>query len=116
MAQDKRKFQILTDEVMNNRSKKGACRSKLIRLGQYDLSAASRSRERVLFITYRQTLARDIVRNFGKLGCTCDLDSYDDPSVWNVPCLTVQPDSLMNIFEMRDGCGLRHDMIRLDES
>ena len=43
----------------------------------------ARNPERVLLITYRQTLARDIIRNFGKLGFKSYLDSYDDPSVWN---------------------------------
>ena len=28
----------------------------------------ARNPERVLFITYRQTLARDLMKNFGKLG------------------------------------------------
>ena len=46
-------------------------------------------------ITYRQTLARGIMCNFGQLGFKNYLDSYDDPSVWNVPRLIVQLNSLM---------------------
>ena len=67
-------------------------------------------------------MARDIVRNFGKLGFESYLDSYDDPSVWNSPRLIVQLDSLMNIFERSEdvlsgeGFHLRYDMIFLDES
>ena len=41
-----------------------------------------RDPKRVLFITYRQTLARDIMRNFGKLGFKNYLDSNKDPGVW----------------------------------
>ena len=82
----------------------------------------SRKPDRVLFVTYRQTLARDIMRNFGKLGFKNYLDSYDDPSVWNAPRLIVQLDSLMHIFERSDdvisgnGFHLRYDMIILEES
>ncbi|MFM7985384.1 MAG: hypothetical protein ACKPKO_39330, partial [Candidatus Fonsibacter sp.] len=57
----------------------------------------ARKPERVLFITYRQTLARDIMRNFCKLGFKSYLDSHDVPSVWNAPRLIVQLDSLMHI-------------------
>ncbi|MFM7982793.1 MAG: hypothetical protein ACKPKO_26065, partial [Candidatus Fonsibacter sp.] len=88
MTPDQRKFQTLTDEVMNNPAKKA-----LIGRSQYGSGNTtffqrlvnSRNPERVLFITYRQTLARDIMRNLGKLGFKSDLDSYDDPSVWNAP-------------------------------
>ncbi|MFM7983244.1 MAG: hypothetical protein ACKPKO_28380, partial [Candidatus Fonsibacter sp.] len=81
----------------------------------------ARNPERVLFVAYRQTLERDIMRNFGKLGFNNYLDSYDDPSVWNAPRLIVQLDSLMHIFESSDdvidgeGFQLRYDMIILDE-
>ena len=44
-----------------------------------------RNPQRVLFITYRQTLARDIMRNFSRLGFKNYLDSYEDPEVWNAP-------------------------------
>ena len=73
-------------------------------------------------MTYRQTLARDIMRNGGKLGFKNYLDSHEDPSVWNAPRLIVQLDSLMNIFTRSDdvlngeGFQLRYDMIILDES
>ena len=82
----------------------------------------TRKPERVMFITYRQTLARDIMRNFGKLGFKNYLDSHDDPSVWNAPRLIIQLHSLMNIFTRSDdvlngeGFNLRYDMIILDES
>ncbi|MFM7982917.1 MAG: hypothetical protein ACKPKO_26695, partial [Candidatus Fonsibacter sp.] len=81
-----------------------------------------RTPKRVLFISYRQTLARDIMRKFGKLNFKNYLDSHDDPSVWNAPRLIVQLDSLMNIFTRSDdvlnseGFNLRYDMIILDES
>ncbi|MFM7983016.1 MAG: hypothetical protein ACKPKO_27200, partial [Candidatus Fonsibacter sp.] len=81
----------------------------------------SRKPERVLFITYRQTLARNIMRNFGKLGFKNYLDSYEDPSVWNAPRLIVQLDSLMNILERSDdvrsgsGFDLRYGMISVEE-
>ena len=76
----------------------------------------SRKPERVLFVTYRRTLARDIMRNFGQLGFKNYLDSYDDPSVLNAPRLIVQLDILMNIFTRSDdvlsgeGFQLRYDM------
>ncbi|MFM7985247.1 MAG: hypothetical protein ACKPKO_38605, partial [Candidatus Fonsibacter sp.] len=82
----------------------------------------TRKPERVLFITYHQTLARDIMRNFGKLGFNNYFDSHDDPSVWNAPRLIVQLDSFMHIFTRSDdvlngdGFNLRYDMIILDES
>ena len=57
----------------------------------------ARNPERVLHITYRQTLARDIMKNFGKLGFKSYLDSYDDPSVWNSKRLIVQIDSLLQV-------------------
>ena len=77
--------------------------------------------ERVLFITYRQTLARGIVKNFGKLGFKNYLDSYDDPSVWNSKRLIVQVDSLLQVFNKNDGFLIEgkfkaYDMIILDES
>jgi hypothetical protein len=82
----------------------------------------ARNPKRVLFITYRQTLARDIMRNFGKLGFKNYLDSYDDPSVWNAPRLIVQVDSLLNVLQKNDkfissgSFSLKYDMIILDES
>jgi hypothetical protein len=39
--------------------------------------------QRVLFITYRQTLARDIMRNFESLGFANYLDAYDKPRTWD---------------------------------
>ena len=76
---------------------------------------------RVLFITYRQSLARDIMRNFKQLGFKNYLDAYDDPSVWNNPRLIVQLDSLMNVmvkndrFMGEDVFDAHYDLIVLDE-
>ena len=53
--------------------------------------------ERVLFITYRHTLALDIMRNFGKLQFKNYLDACNDPTIWDAPRLNIQLDSLMNI-------------------
>ncbi|MFM7982292.1 MAG: hypothetical protein ACKPKO_23530, partial [Candidatus Fonsibacter sp.] len=125
MSPDQAMFRTLTNDVMDNpankllivRSRYGSGKTTFVqRLVNF------RKPERVLFITYRQTMARDIMRNFGKLGFKNYLDSYDDPSVWNAPRLIVQLDSLMNIFERSDdvlsgeGFQLRYDMIILDES
>ncbi len=43
--------------------------------------------KRVLFVTYRQTLARDIMRNFKKLGFNNYLDRHENPRVWESPRL-----------------------------
>ena len=78
--------------------------------------------ERVLFITYRQSLARDIRRNFRSLGFANYLDAHDDPSVWNSPRLIVQLDSLRNVMLKSDDYLMtgewngRYDLIVLDES
>ena len=78
--------------------------------------------ERVLFITYRQTLALDIMRNFGKLQFKNYLDACNDHSIWDAPRLNIQLDSLMNIrlndgpFMTDDDFDLRYDTIVLDES
>ena len=98
MSPDQAKFKTLTKEVMDNPDKKS-----LVVRSRYGSGKTTflqrlvkpRKLERVLFVTYRQTLARDIMRNFGKLGFQNYLDSYDDPSVWNVPRLIVQLNSLM---------------------
>ena len=78
--------------------------------------------ERVLFITCRQTLALDIMRNFGKLQLKNYLDARNDPSIWGAPRLIIQIDSLMHILlndgpcMNGDGYDLRYDIIVLDES
>ena len=61
-----------------------------------------RNPERVLFITYRQTLARDVMRNFSELGFANYLDSYEKPSVWKCPRLVVQLDSLWYVLNKND--------------
>ena len=81
-----------------------------------------RNPERVLFITYRQKLARDVMRNFSELGFANYLDSYENPSVWNSPRLIVQLDSLWNVLNKNDSYiatekfNLHYDMVILDES
>ena len=121
---DQETFQRLTDETMDDPSKK-----TLVVRSRYGSGKTTylqrlikaRNPQRVLFITYRQTLARDIMKNFGKLGFKNYLDSYDDPSVWNAPRLIVQIDSLMQILNKNDGFIINgkfkaYDMIILDES
>ncbi|MFM7980970.1 MAG: hypothetical protein ACKPKO_16805, partial [Candidatus Fonsibacter sp.] len=86
MSPDQARFKALTKEVMDNPSKKGAHREEPIRLRKNTFLqrlVRTRKPERVLFITFRQTLARDIMRNFGNLNFKNYLDSHDDPSVWN---------------------------------
>ena len=99
---DQETFQRLTDETLDDPSKK-----TLVVRSRYGSGKTTylqrliknRNPERVLFITYRQTLARDIMKNFGKLGFKNYLDSYDDPSVWNSKRLIVQIDSLLQAYE-----------------
>ena len=75
-----------------------------------------------MFITYRQTLALDITRNFGKLQVKNYLDACNDPSIWDAPRLNIQIDSLINVL-LNDGAfingdefDLRYDIIVLDKS
>ena len=78
--------------------------------------------KRVLFVTYRQTLARDIMRNFGKLGFKNYLDNFENPNVWDAPRLIIQIDSLLNlVYKCTDVISgeafhLDYDLIVLDES
>jgi type I site-specific restriction endonuclease len=58
----------------------------------------SQQYKRVLFITYRQTLARDIMRNFEALGVANYLDAYEKPRTWDSERLIVQYDSLMKVM------------------
>jgi hypothetical protein len=118
-------FKDLTENFMNEPSKK-----TLIVKSRYGSGKTTflqrlikkRNLKRVLFITYRQTLARDIMRNFNKLGFKNYLDAPDHPEVWNSPKLIVQVDSLMNVlfkndkFVCEDRFDLNYDMIVLDES
>ena len=76
--------------------------------------------KRVLFITYRQTLARDIDRNFKALGFKNYLDGQDDPKVWNADRLIVQFDSLLKVMNTEENLltgtfNGKYDMIVLDE-
>ena len=67
MSDDQAMFKALTKEVMDNPVKKSlVVRSRYGSGKTTFLQRLVRScqPERVLFITYRQTLARDIMRNF----------------------------------------------------
>ena len=93
MSPDQAKFRTLSNEVMDNPVKKSLVARR--RYGSGNTTFLQRlvkphKPERALFVTYRQTLARDIMRNFGKLGLKNYLDSYEDPSAWNAPRLIVQ--------------------------
>ena len=127
MTGEQQKFKELTEEVMGGgedgkktlvvRSRYGSGKTTFLQrmVKKYDP-------KRVLFVSYRQTLARDLMRNFGKLGFKNYLDSQEDPEVWNAPRLIVQMDSLMHVlykndqFISEDAFDLRYDMIILDES
>ena len=122
---DQQQFKQLVDQFMEQASQKS-----LIIRSRYGSGKTTflqelireRKPKKVLFITYRQTLARDIMRNFSKLGFQNYLDSYDNPGVWNSPRLIVQLDSLLNIllrndrFVCENSFDLDYDMIVLDES
>ena len=102
---DQETFQRLTDETMDSPSKKALVERSRFGSGKTSHSQMlikARSPERVLFITYRQTLARDITKNFGKLGFKNYLDAFEDPSVWNSKRLIVQLDSLMEALHKND--------------
>jgi len=118
-------FKEQTDNYMTGEGAKClAIRSRYGSGKTYFLQRAIREHglQRVLFITYRQSLARDIMRNFGALGFKNYLDAPDDPGVWNSPKLIVQLDSLLNVMLKNDqfACegrfDLNYDMIVLDES
>jgi len=121
---DQETFQRLTDETLDDPSKKSLIVKSRYGSGKttyLQRLIKNRNPERVLFITYRQTLARDIMKNFGKLGFKNYLDSYDDPSVWNSKRLIVQIDSLLQVLNKNDGFITEnkfkaYDMIILDES
>ncbi len=71
MPLDQRQFRTLTDEVMDNPAEKALIvRSRYVSGKTTFLQRLVKARnpERVLFVTYRQTLAREIMRKCGKLG------------------------------------------------
>jgi hypothetical protein len=125
MNQDQKKFKDLTEEFIRDAGKKS-----LILRSRYGSGKTTfmqrlireHDPKRVLFITYRQTLARDIMKNFKQLGFKNYLDSYENPKVWDSPRLIVQLDSLMNLLyrndDVMDGEAfeLDYDLIVLDES
>jgi hypothetical protein len=88
---DQETFQGLTDETIDDPSKKS-----LIVRSRYGSGKTTflqrlikeRKPKRVLFITYRQTLARDIMKNFSKLGFKNYLDAAENPLVWEAPRLS----------------------------
>ena len=105
MNEGQRIFNDLTKTFMDNldetclvvRSRYGSGKTTFLkRLMQ------ERNPERVLFITYRQTLARDVTRNLSELGFANHLDSYERQSVWNCPRLVVQLDSLWYVLNKND--------------
>ena len=118
---DQETFQKLTDETLDDPSKKS-----LIVRSRYGSGKTTflqrlikaRKPKRVLFVTYRQTLARDIMRNFGKLGFKNYLDAGENPSIWDAPKLIIQIDSLMHLWSSTANGTFkkRYDMIILDES
>jgi len=118
-------FKELTESFMGQQERKALIvRSRYGSGKTYFLQQLMKRQDmkRVLFITYRQTLARDIMRNFGRLGFKNYLDVPDHPEVWNAPKLIVQLDSLLNVYRKNDRvlCEGRfeksYDMIILDES
>jgi hypothetical protein len=120
-----RLFKELTERFMGQQEQKALIvRSRYGSGKTYFLQQLMKRQDmkRVLFITYRQTLARDIMRNFSRLGFKNYLDAPDHPEVWNAPKLIVQLDSLLNVFYKNDRfvCEGRfeksYDMIILDES
>jgi superfamily II DNA or RNA helicase len=122
---DQRKFKDIVDDFMSNHTKKSLILRSRYCSGKTTFMQRlikERNPERVLFITYRQTLARDIMRNFGKLGFKNYLDSYENPRVWESPRLIVQIDSLLNLIYRNAGVmsgeafAMDYDMIVLDES
>ena len=122
---DQEKFKQLTEDFMTNLAKKSLVLRSRYGSGKTTFMQRlirERNPERVLFITYRQTLARDIMRNFGQLGFKNYLDSYEDPRVWESPRLIVQLDSLLNVVLKNDsvvsgsGFELSYGLIVLDES
>ena len=117
---DQETFQRLTDETLDDPSKKS-----LIVKSRYGSGKTTfvqrlikeRKPKRVLFITYRQTLARDIMKNFSKLGFKNYLDAHENRSVWEAPRLIIQIDSLMHLLSGSDGSFKKaYDMIIIDES
>ena len=122
---DQGKFRQIVDHVMTNPATKSLVLRSRYGSGKTTFMQRlikERDLKRVLFVTYRQTLARDVMRNFGKLGFKNYLDSYDDPTVWQSNKLIVQLDSLMKILTcnqtVMNGKGFRldYDCIVLDES
>jgi len=121
---DQVKFHALTSEFLESPEKKSLIVRSRYGSGKTTFLqrlVKTRNPERVLFITYRQTLARDIMRNFGKL-FKHYLDSHENPGVWNAPRLIVQIDSLLSVLQKNDkfissgAFSLKYDMIILDES
>ena len=107
---DQETFQRLTDETMDSPSKKALVVRSRYGSGKttyLQRLIKARNPERVLFITYRQTLARDIMKNFGKLGFKNYLDAFEDPSVWNSKRLIVQLDSLTQVLTKTTNSSLK---------
>ena len=125
MTEAQRDFKRLTDTYLDDPTQK--CLVVRSRYGSGKTTflqrmLKERDPKRVLFITYRQTLARDIMRNFGKLGFQNYLDSHEKPGIWSSPRLIVQLDSLLNLVLRNERVmqgetfDMNYDMIILDES
>ena len=81
-------FQSAVDDFLTNISKKSLVLRSRYGSGTTTFTqrlTQEQSPAKVLFITYRQTSARGIMRYFRHLGCKNYLDSYDDPTVWESP-------------------------------
>ena len=118
---DQETFQRLTKETLDDPSKKSLIVKSRYGSGKTTFlqrMIKERKTKRVLFVTYRQTLARDIMRNFGKLGFKNYLDVHDNPAVWEAPKLIIQIDSLMHLLTSSSEGAFKkaYDMIILDES
>ena len=122
---DQETFQRLTDETMDSPSKKALVVRSRYGSGKttyLQRRIKARNPERVLCITYRQTLARDITQTCGNLGFKNYLDAFEDPSAWNSKRLIVQLDSLTQVLRKSDifltegKFQLKYEQIILDES
>ena len=118
---DQETFQRLVDETLDDPSKKSIIVRSRYGSGKTTFLQRlikAKNPKRVLFVTYRQTLARDIMRNFGKLGFKNYLDAAENPAVWEAPKLIIQIDSLMHLWTASSEGSFKkaYDMIILDES
>ena len=92
-----------------------------VRLHVFQRLINNHNPERVLFITYRQALARDSMTNFGQLDFNHNEDSYEVKNEWGAPTLIIQWDSLMHLVHNKmdvteaNGYELLYDLIVFDD-